>query len=108
MGMGMAATWPTRKREKKKARMAEGEKNIVAGRTDERMGSWRFLEGWEDSRCELGRTCGLLKGQEMKESGRRKLGKYGEYVVETHEKWEERKTVTVQQPTFVYFYTQPG
>ena len=49
-----------------------------------------------------------MKGQEMKESGERKLGKYGKYVVETHEKWGERKTVTVQQPTFVYFYTQPG
>ena len=32
MGMGTAATWPTRKRVKKKARTAEGEKNIVAER----------------------------------------------------------------------------
>ena len=32
IGMGMAETWPTRKREKKKARTAEGEKNIVTGR----------------------------------------------------------------------------
>jgi len=31
MGRGAAAAWPTRKRVKKKARMAEGEKNMVAG-----------------------------------------------------------------------------
>jgi len=31
MGLGAAAAWPTMKRVKKKARMAEGEKNIVAG-----------------------------------------------------------------------------
>ena len=53
-----------------------------------------LLKGREDSRCELGRTCGLLKGQEMKESGKRKLEKYEGWAAETHEKWEERKKVT--------------
>jgi len=32
MGRGDAATWPTRKREKKKARTAEGENNIAVRR----------------------------------------------------------------------------
>lgn len=41
MGRGEAATWPTRKREKKKARRAEGEKNIVVKR--KRGGGWRLL-----------------------------------------------------------------
>lgn len=31
MGIGEAATWPTTKRERKKAMMVEGEKNMVAG-----------------------------------------------------------------------------
>ena len=55
MGIGEAATWPTKKRETRKAMMAEGEKNIVAGT---RVGGWRVLEGRKDNRCELGRTCG--------------------------------------------------
>jgi hypothetical protein len=31
-GIGEAATWPTRKKEKMKARTAEGEKNMVVRR----------------------------------------------------------------------------
>ena len=60
MGRGTAATWPTKKRVKKKAMMVEGEKNMVASRrVDERICSWGLLEGRGDNRCELGRTCGL-------------------------------------------------
>jgi len=48
MGRGEAATWPTKKRVKKKAMMAEGEKNMVAGgRMDERECDWGFWRGGE-------------------------------------------------------------
>ena len=49
MGRGTAATWPRKKRVKKKAMMAEGEKNMVAGRRmDEReRGAGGFWRGGE-------------------------------------------------------------
>jgi len=40
MGRGTAATWPTRKRVKKKAMMAEGENMVARRRVDKRVGSW--------------------------------------------------------------------
>jgi len=62
MGRGEAATWPTKKRVKKKAMVVEREKNMVASRrVGEGVGCWGFLEGRRDNLCELGRTCGLRK-----------------------------------------------
>jgi len=70
MGRGTAATWPTKKRVKKKAMIVEGEKNMVAGkRMDERICGWGLLEGRGDNRCGLGRTCGQRTDEKMKESG---------------------------------------
>lgn len=43
MGRGAAATWPTKRRERKKARTADGEKNIAVRR--KRVGGWRLVGG---------------------------------------------------------------